>query len=118
MVDAAGTDGAKQVNIVDADGVEQDSNTGEAKVVDASASGVEQVNAVDEDLIKQVDRVKQGLSKRNYYNTKRQVDVTSTMFVPCSRGSVLFKLISEKEAKLSKPFDWSVKYWNKQAFHC
>ena len=36
-------------------------------------------------------------------------EISSTMFVPTSRRSLLFKLINEKERKLSKRFDWSIK---------
>ena len=41
--------------------------------------------------------------------TARPVDVTTTMFVPASTDSLLFKLLNEKETQISKKFDWSVK---------
>ena len=36
-------------------------------------------------------------------------DVSSTLFVPASRNSLLFKLICEKEYTVAKNMDWSVK---------
>ena len=40
---------------------------------------------------------------------KRRTNITTTLFVPTSRNSILFRLICERERVLSKKMDWSVK---------
>ena len=61
------------------------------------------------ELDKTIERSDVRMSELTNGQGNGKSNITTTFFVPSSIGSLLFKLIVEKEHRLNKQFDWSVK---------